>query len=91
MTWEAIGPEAVLALTKGDLKLDILLFVPVFLEEVDGMLERGRSTLHTIIHPGSAVLVLIDGDGCSLPAEDGHALDDGHLELVWMLSQSMGA
>lgn len=91
MTGEAVGPEAVLALTEGNLELDILLFVPILLEEVDGMFEGRRTTLDAVVHPRGAVLVLVKGYRRGLPAYNSHALNDGDFELVGVLSQSGGA
>lgn len=51
MTGKTIGPEAILALTEGHLKLDILWLMPISLEEIEGMLEDWGSALYAIIHP----------------------------------------
>lgn len=55
------------------------------------MLEGGRSSLDAIVQPGCTVLVLIEGDGGSLAADNGHALDNGDFVPVRMLGEGGSA
>lgn len=62
----------------------------VSLEEVEGMLEDGRSPLDAIVHPRRPIFFLVDGYGCGLTADYGHALDDGDFVFVWVLGEGGG-
>lgn len=88
---EDIRPEAIFALSKRDLELDLLWFVPILPEEVECMFEDRRASLYTVIQPGRAVFFLVKGDGCRLSATHRRALDYGDFEFVWMLRQSSSA
>ena len=63
----------------------------ISLEKVEGMLEDWRSALDAIIHPRCTVLLLVDGYGCGLAADYGHALDDGDFVFFWMLGEGSSA
>lgn len=91
VTGEAIGPEAILALAKGHLQLDILLLMAISVEEVEGVLEGGRATLDAVVHPRSAKLLFVERDGGGLTTNDGHALDDGDFILVRVLGEGVCA
>lgn len=59
VAWETIGPEAILTLTEGNLKLHFFFRMAVLSEEVERMLERGRTALDAIVHPGCTIFSLI--------------------------------
>jgi len=62
--------------------------VPISAKEIEGMFEGWRAALDAIVHPASAVEVFIETDGGRLATDDGHTLDYGNLEFVWMLGES---
>lgn len=62
--------------------------MPISAKEIEGMLEGWRAALDAIVHPARAIEVFIEMDGGRLATNDGHALDYGNLELVWMLGES---
>ena len=84
-TRETIRPERVLALPERNLQLYTLRLVPVPLEEIKSVFEDRGAALHTVVHPGCAVAVCIEGNGGRLPTYYGHAFQDRDVVFLGVL------
>jgi hypothetical protein len=56
-----------------------------------GVMEYGASTLYALIQPACSILLLVDWDGEGLTATVVYAIDQGHVEFVWVLGEVVGA
>ena len=59
--------------------------MPVPFEEIEGVFEDGGAALHTVVQPGCAVAVCINGDGGRLPTYYGHAFQDRDVVFLGVL------
>lgn len=84
---ENVRPEVVFAFAKRHLQFHRLLLMRVLVEEIKGMFEGRRSTLHAIVHPGRSVFLLVQRDRRCLSTRVTHPFDDRHLEAIGMLGQ----
>lgn len=85
-----IREEILHALAERDLQFHRARLVAVPTEEVEGVPEDRRATLHAIVEPVGAVAGLVKRDGGCLAAGARGNIEEGHVEAIGVLGQSRG-
>ena len=64
--------------------------MPLTREHRHGMMEDVATTLNALVQPTGSVLLFVNRDRECLSTTIVDGINDGHIELLWMLGQVLG-
>ena len=87
--WEDVGPKCFI-LSKADLQLDWVSSMTLPGKHSHGVMEYVASALDTLIQPTCTIAILVDWDRKGLTTTIIDGINQGDLELLWMLRKMVG-